>query len=308
MAFAGTVASVIVRPAADVAGDQVVLRDIATIQCSDKTIADKLRSANLCPSPLPGKSRSIPKDQIIIAIRKQGISDSKVDLLCPEQIDVTRTASTITGQAMFEAVRDFVTTSVQWPGNVTVEPVRLPTDQLSPAGKVEIKVHQGMQPIRKGRTTIQIDIVVDGQPKISVQVPVIIHVFAPVLVTTQSIAKGEALTISNTAIEECEITSLSDDIQTGSPTIGIVAKIPIGQGTAVRGSWVAVPPAIHSGDNVIVVVCVGAVRISDKGTAISDGRTGEQIKIRLQGNTTREVSGTVVSPGLVEIDQGGRNS
>lgn len=308
MAFAGSKAAITVRPASEVMGEQVILTEIATIHGADKSLTEKLMSVTLCPSPLPGKSRMIARDQIIIAMRRQGILDNSVDVLCPPQFTVNRSASTVTGQAIFDVVNDFIMTANQWPGNVTVEPIKLPVDQLIPVGKAELKVRQGLQQVRKGRITLPVDVIVDGRTLFAVQVQVIVHVFAPVLVATQPIAKAETLTTTNTVVEEREITTLPEDIQTGTPSPGIVAKNPIGIGSIIRSSWVAVPPAIHSGDSVLVIVNSGAVRLSDKGTAVADGHVGEQIKIRLQGNTAREINGTVSGPGLVEINLGGRNS
>ena len=90
------------------------------------------------------------------------------------------------------------------------------------------------------------------------------------------------------------------------PEAGWARKPPNLGGIDPRGrSWVSAPPAVRSGDQVLVVVSSGTVRLTDRGVAAQDGCIGDRIKVRLSGES-REVRGTISGPGLVEIFIGRR--
>jgi len=295
-------AQVLVRPSSEVEAAEVMLSDVAAVQCSDQALARKLASVPLCPSPLAGKGRVLTREQIRIALRRQGIADRSVELLCPPQVAVSRRASLISGQTLFEAVRTSVLSEKKWPGTIEVEPVRLPTDQVVPSGKIETKPESNG--IRKGRTSVPVSILVNARQCARMHVQVNIRLFAPVLVSTAAIARGSQISAANTAVQVQEVTNLPEDVLSAVPSDGMAA-VSISEGTAIRGSMVAERPAVHAGDQVVVIVSGRTVRVSDRGVAASDARIGDRMKVRLLGDV-REVRGTVTGPGVVEIDIGAR--
>ena len=293
-------AAIMVRPVSTVPAASVTLGDLATLVCADQALADKLKSIPICPSPFPGKSRLLMRDQILIAMRRDGIADGSVEVLCPAQVAVTRSSSRVSGEALFEAVRQFALNAGSWPGTATAEPVRLPDDQFAPAGKLELRPRLGAQKLRKGRNSVPVDICVDGSVYTTANVSVLVRVVAPVLVSTQTIARSAEITAASTAVQDREITALPDDIVIGPAASGEVAAVPIADGAIIRRSWITAPPVVKSGDAVTITVSGNWVRVSDKGTAVQDGRVGDRIKIRLMGDV-RQVRGTVAGPGRVEI-------
>lgn len=299
-ALASTPATVMVRPESEVVGPSACLGEIAGIQCTDSAPAEKLRNAPICSAPLPGKTRKITRDQIIIALRKAGIDDETVDLLCPEMVRISRKASTVSGQSLFETARAFALAANSWPGTVAVEPVRLPPDQTVPVGKLELRARAGAGAVRKGQNSLPVEIVIDGRVYRTVHTAIRIRVFAPVLVSTQAIPRSATVSAQNARLSERDITNLPDDVYLGNPSSGCVASVSISEGAVIRKQWLSEPAAIKSGDSVLVVVENGAIRVTDKATAVQDGRAGQRIKVRF-ANDGREVRGTVAEPGLVKI-------
>ena len=299
-AGASSQVTVVVRPESEVTAGSCTLGDIATMQCSKRELGEELRNVPVCPSPLPGKTRTLSKDQIVIAIRRAGINDRTVEMLCPPQITVTRASSKVSGQALFEAVREFALGNNSYPGIVSVEPVRLPTDQMAPVGKLGLRVKSGTREVRKGQSSLPVEIMVDGQVYRTIHVPVLVKVFARAPVATQAIPRSTEISAANVALRECDITALPNDVLLEAPLPGWIASVPIPEGSIIRRQWIVEPPAIHSGDAVLVIVQNGAVRVTSKGIAAQDGRPGQKIKVRLTGDV-REIRGTVAEPGIVMI-------
>lgn len=306
LAAAAPQATIMVRPDSEAAGGSVVLGDISTVQCADKALAQRLTSIEVCSSPLPGKTRRLTKEQILVALRRAGIGDGAVELLCPAEVTVMRKSSVISGQALFETAKQFVLAGNSLPGTVAVEPVRLQADQAAPAGKVELRVRPGAKEARRGQSSLPVEVIADGQLYRTINVSVLVRVLASALVSTQAISRLSEITDANVTLQERDITTLPSDILTEKPAAGWMASVPIPEGTVIRRSWVAAPLAVKSGDAVLVVVESGAVRVMEKGTAVQDGRPGDRIKVRLLGNI-REIRGNVAEPGIVKISIGRRN-
>lgn len=289
---AGSRVSVMVKPSAEVSGPSVMLSDLAAA-------GDRLNSIVICPSPLPGKTRKLTHDQIAVALKRAGVYES-VELLCPDQITVTRTASTVSPEALLETARQFIMTSNDLPGTISIELARQIGGQIVPSGKLELRVKPGMKSVHRGQNSLPIEIAVDGRVYQTVNVPVRVKVLASVLVATKGISRSEEIGSANVSLQERDITTLPPDIVIGEAEPGWTAVVPIAEGTILRRNWVSDPPAIRSGDVVSVIAVSGAVRISDKGTAVQEGRPGDLIKVRMLGDA-REIRGTVTGPGTVRI-------
>ncbi|MHB0912629.1 MAG: flagellar basal body P-ring formation chaperone FlgA [Armatimonadota bacterium] len=282
-------AAVTINEESKVSAGYVTLGDISDAP-------ESLREARICSSPLPGKSRELTKDQIASALLAAGIKES---ILCPAEVRVTRTASTLTGQAIFEAARDHVLSGV-WRGAVTVEPVSLPPDQTVPEGALEIRAKPGAE-IRKGQNTLPMQIVVDGAVYRTVYARVLVRVLAQMPVAKEPIARGAELSAANTEMRECDVTALPEG--PCGPVIGCIAKVSIPGGSVIRQQWITEPSAVRFGDTVLVVLQSGTIRITEKGTAICDGSIGESIKVRLMSDS-RLVQATVTGKGIVSISMG----
>ncbi|MCL6518709.1 MAG: flagellar basal body P-ring formation chaperone FlgA [Armatimonadetes bacterium] len=288
-----------VRPSCEVESQTITLGDIATIKVDDQAFAEKAKKTVICCSPLPGKSRELTRSQITTALRRVGLWSNSIVFLCPDLVSIKRRALLVTGEMLFDAVREYVSKKEDLPGVASAEIVRLPTDQEVPIGKLELRVKSSNKQL-KGRVNVPIEIVIDGRTYRTVYVPALIKVIAQVPVATKTIAKDEELDASNISLEERDITNLPNDIIIGKPEAGWSACVPIPQGSVLRRGWIASPPVIKSGDAVIVFVNNGAVSVSDKGVAVQEGRIGDRIKVRLFRDS-QEVRGTVTAPGIIEI-------
>jgi len=292
-----------VRPSSEVTRSTVTVGDIATVQTETKDMADRIKGITICSSPLPGKSRVVAREQVITALKRSGIYNS-IELLCPQCINVSRSCTTVKGDAIFETVRQFILNAQTWPGTVSVEPVRMPAPEIVPAGQLELRVKPGPRTIGRGRNYVPVEILTDGHAYRVVSVPVLVRMIAKVPVSSRAVARNEILDSSNIVWEEREVTLLPDDIVIEELASTCIASVPIPQGAVLRRQWLSEPPAIKSGNEVEVVVTSGAIRVTDKGIAIQDGQVGEKIKVRLQGGS-REIRATVKGPGTTEIRIGG---
>ena len=294
---------VTVKPSSDIAGEIVPLGVLASVESSDEGLARKVGEVTVCQSPMPGMSRRVLRQQIQTAIRRAGVDDSSFTLVCPGEIRVKRLATTVTGEELFEVVRRLVAEEEGWPGEAIAEPVRVPDALSLPLGKLELRAKSGPVKLHKGRNSVSVEVLVDDQVCRTIPVQVNIRVLARVVVAERAIRRNEPLDTSSVSVETRDITTLPNDILIGDPAPEWIASTTIPAGSVLKRSWVTTPPAIRSGDPVLVQVDAGAVIITDKGRAMQDGRIGDRIKVKL-GKDSRQVRGLVDSEGLIKITIG----
>lgn len=301
-------ATVMVRPESEVSDSCATLGGIATLKCTDAEFAARLRKVPVCTSLFPGRTRPVTREQVVIALRKAGIRDESVDLLSPPKFQVARSSSTVTGEALLEAAKEFVMVNIPANGRVEIQPVRIPMDQIIPIGKLQLKVQSitGGTVVHKGHNNLRVDMVVDEQSCGIVSIPLKVRIYIPILVSIQGIARAGEITSANVKIEERDTANLPSDVMTEMPSAGSIAVNTIPSGAGIRRAWVTAPTVIHSGDAVTVIVQGESIRVCDKGTAAQDGRVGDRIRIRCTGNS-REVTGIITEPGIVTISMAGRS-
>ncbi len=293
-AFSAVPITVQVHDEATVAGDNVLMGEIAEVQ-------GKLHDASVCTSPMPGMTRKISRDQVIIAIRRAGVPDGSIKLICPKSISITRASQTVSGHTLFECAKDALSENDTFQGKVEFQPVRLPADQCVPVGNLELRAKNGAARVRKGYNGMPVEIVIAGKVYRTVHVTVTAKILIPVLVATKSITCASELCADNTAVEDRDVTNAPDDFVTADQIPDrAIAAVAISEGAIIRKRWITKPPAIHSGDSVSVVVENGRIRVSSKGIAAQNGRIGDRIKVKLTGDASA-VSGIVAAPGIVKI-------
>jgi len=292
--------TITVRPDCEVTAATTLISDIAIVHSDNAALSEKIRNTELCASPSPGRTRLALRYDILIALRRAGIDDKQIELLSPERFNITRKFGRVTGQMIFQTAQDYAVATSTWPGSVAAEPARLPADLEVPVGKTELRVKKEAQTVRKGQNSIPVEIVVDGKTFKTVSVSLMLRVVAPVFVATQSISRGAAFTEANSSIEQRDITMLPPDILLARPATNSCAAMAIGPGSIIRSAWVAEPVTIHAGDSVLIIAQSGNIRVTDKGTAVQDGRNGQTIKIKLS-RSAQEINAKVQEPGIVTI-------
>lgn len=292
-----------VRPGTEVAGDRVMLGEIADFGDG----AGRLENVCVCASPLPGKARIVTKNQIIVAVRRAGIADEEIELRCPDEVKITRKAAVVTGEDLFAAAKDYILENSGLPGRIEIEKSTIPKDVKVPVGEIAFEVKPSFGGIKPGLVSLPIEIKVGGDLWKKTSVGVKVRVFAPVLVASRLIRAGEEFTPDNTRVEEREITASIIDAVTGEFPAGKVTNATISEGTPVRERYLKDPPAIRFRDRVLVIVESGAITITEEGTAMGTGRPGDRIKVRLSDNV-RTVRGLIVEEGIVKITQPGKGN
>ena len=142
----------------------------------------------------------------------------------------------------------------------------------------------------------------DGANAASTSVALRVKAVAEVLTATADIHQNDPLTDKNTSWEKRDITTISTPITKSSDADASerIAHRSLKAGTVITSSDAELPPAVHKGDSVNLVVRCGNVTLRATGEARQDGHIGETVRV-FSGVSQGDLRARVVEPGLVEI-------
>jgi flagella basal body P-ring formation protein FlgA len=150
-----------------------------------------------------------------------------------------------------------------------------------------------------GNTTVAVRCPDDGGWNIYVSAR--IDVFAPVLVSRQPLARGARLQTSDLELAERNLANLNYGYYTDTDAVaGMVVKRMISMADVITPQMVEAPRLVQRGEQVIVIAESGNLSIRSSGKALSDGKSGDVVRIEATGSR-RIVDGIVVSQGVVKV-------
>lgn len=115
-----------------------------------------------------------------------------------------------------------------------------------------------------------------------------------------------AAVLTGTDVEEVEGPlpgELLQPLPAIADVIGLALARPLGAGDPVTSLAVKVPPAVRSGDRVVIRSVVGGVEAQAAGKALQTGRIGDVIRI-VNAETKRPLRGRITGRGEVEVMYG----
>lgn len=146
---------------------------------------------------------------------------------------------------------------------------------------------------------ISVQVQCKANPGWSVHVPAQVSIFRELPVAIRDLNRGEQITPADISWESMNISELRQSYHTETQVIiGQEVKRNIGQGLPFLTSSLDAPTLVRRGDQVDLQSQAGSIIVSTSGTAMTDGRLGQKIRIR-NNQSDRIVTGTVVASGKV---------
>lgn len=147
---------------------------------------------------------------------------------------------------------------------------------------------------------INVQVACRGSSRWTILAPAQATVFRPMAVAGRNLQRGEIVNIADVTIESLDMGPYRQGYNVNiDDIVGKEVKYPINKGEPFRTSVLNAPLAIKRGDEVVMEASIGSIRVSSNGTAISDGRIGQQIRVK-NNQSARIINARVVGPGKVE--------
>ena len=128
-----------------------------------------------------------------------------------------------------------------------------------------------------------------------------VDVYGPVLITRQPLARGTMIQEGDLEQVERNLANLPHGYYSDSqPIAGMLAKRTIAAATVITPQMLQAPKLVKRGQRVTVIAESGALRIRSVGKALSDGISGDVVRVRAEGSR-RVIDGVVVSQGVIKV-------
>jgi len=147
---------------------------------------------------------------------------------------------------------------------------------------------------------INVQVECKGSSHWTILVPALAIVYRPVAVANRNLQRGDIVTSGDITLDVKDMSGLRIGFVLEPENIaGKEIKFPMNKGEAFRTSVLDAPLVIKRGEEVTVEAIAGGIKVLTTGTAVTDGRLGQQMRVK-NNQSERIVTAKVVGPGRVQ--------
>lgn len=134
----------------------------------------------------------------------------------------------------------------------------------------------------------------------SIYVPAQVDLYRPVVVAARNLSRGTRLSANDVTIALRNTSRLRQGfVDSEKAVLGMELRRPLERNEPFRDGLLVQPLAVNRGDEVRLEAEVGGITVSARGTAMSSGRVGQQIRVK-NSRSERIVAGRIIAPGHVQ--------
>jgi len=303
-AAAVALVSVTVPPEKTVAGDRLLLGEVAFIEVLDlagRDLAEALGRVDLGPAPAPGRSAVLRRDEIKKTLLASGLDLRSATWNLPSELKVTAGENAAVGEAELKAALEkylaamepyqsgrfeLVSLNIAPPPLLAPGPVTFRFQPQGSSNPVNISGHfifnQNNRDVGRSRVTAQVDLSV------------------PVLVAARALPRGRELAAEDLSLALLPYNQARGALNDPDQALGATLKTALAAGAPLRERSLAQSFLVRNGDIVILIARQGNLNVTTPGEAKADGALGDIITVMNQ-SSKKNVRGRIVGPGRVEV-------
>jgi flagella basal body P-ring formation protein FlgA len=297
---------VVVLPAeARVRGTELSLGAVAEVRGDDAALVERAKALELGWTPAPGYTRVLQGWQIeqklatALAGTSVRLEGSAACRIAPQ---TTRIAgSELLAKARAELRALFGTREAELAVQGQASDLEVPLG-LKP---FELRCAIERREQRAGTWSVPVQVWIDGTLYQTCWIGFAVELYDLVPVLAREVRRGEVLDNSALELRRTRIASdLGGEPLARAALAGAVALRDLGAGSVLTDRDVQRAKLVRNGETVQLQVRKGSITARGSAIARADGSAGDRIRV-WTADRSRELSGTVIGRGLVEIDLGG---
>jgi len=299
-----TVAAIHLSEECRVNGDEIRLGQLGRIAGSDAGWVRELQGLVVGRAPLPGRSRFITRDYVMLRLRQFGLEPDRFRLGGAEKIRVHRQGNEISVAQLRRIVAEYFRRNSPWPeADVRVRGLQVVSaDRMLPAGDVRYTVQPPAYTESPRNLAMQIHFEVDGVYRKELRVFVELEVMAPAVVVRRPIGRGKPLDPADVDVETRNLADLpAGTLRRLEEVFGQRATRNLYPGTVLRADMVEVPPLVKRGDTVLIVAETKGLKITAVGEVKAAAGRGDRVQV-LNLDSRKRIYARVLDKNTVEVD------
>lgn len=288
----------------NIAGSDILLGDIAQIDCADGIRAATLRTLKIGNAAAPGGKVVFTKELLKMRLAAAGGDYTEVTWVVPAIITVETDAQPISADTFVNLATTFVEEQMRLESVQRVHAIEIagmPSALLVPEGDIsyQVKLPYGVK--YNAPTNVLIWVYVDGQLYRKVTFRLRVHVYEQVVVTSRSLASKQQITEADLHLESLDTSKIAAGYLTDvKKAVGLVAKRALPSGTPLNAIMLDKPVIIKRMAMINIVSNVGGVEVRMEGQALQDGKEGQIIRVK-NIKSDKMLNGKVVDASTVEV-------
>lgn len=299
-----------VKESATVRGKEILLKDIAEITASNRSLVEALEALPVGQAPPPGLTRTFDPDLIVIKLRQYKIDSTGIQIESHGAVVVEGAHRVIGSDEIFQAAKSAVLRGREGElGQITVRTDTLPPDLVVPPGEIELRARPRLtsvcpEPCRMvglGGVPVVVEAWVDGRLYRTVSLALRLSLVREVVVASYPLPRHGLVKATDVRLERRDVGMLTHEPLTDlALAVGRRTTRMLAMGAVVASDAVELPPLIQKGDAVTVMVESPGLLVTAKGIAQEGGTVGQLVRVK---NTAsgREMLGKVESGKTIRV-------
>ena len=286
-----------------IAGDKILLGDIASITGSDSPLIQKLSAIHVGRAPLPGNSRRLDRGMLNTRLKQNRIDPAILVLNMPASISISRSCVKVSPEKIKEMVSDYIAKNIL-SGNpdATIKGIQVSGSLRLPVGTVTYEVSAPRNRDLVGQVPFAVNFNVDGKLYKRVWANVSIEVLAEVVMTSKPLGRHKPITEDDIMVLRMDLAKVPSDVITDPQTVlGKRTRRAIGSKTVMRANLIEFPPLVRRGDVVVIVAETKGLKITALGQVKKKGALGDRIPV-LNFDSKKVLYARVMDANTVKID------
>ncbi|HLV10050.1 MAG TPA: flagellar basal body P-ring formation chaperone FlgA [Halanaerobiales bacterium] len=290
----------------EVKQSRIILGDIARIEGLGGDMLNKLQSLDLGRAVLPGYSRKIYRNEVILLIENLGIERSALNLEMPSYTEVETASQVLSAEKMLAGSEKFIRENFDFsPERIEISPRFIPKEMVLPERDYQLIYQLSSYGEIPGPLSIIVRVMFGEQEYRRIYLNFRVSIIEEAYVALRSIDKGERINQQDFSKEIVKLDKLQGNLIRDFENTLVkhgVANIPIGQGEVLSDYYLILPDLVKSGDDLIAEVVIGNIVVSAAVKARQNGKYGDYITV-VNTSTGHRFKAQVINSHLVRYTQ-----
>ena len=251
-----------------------------------------------------GSPRTLMQAQLADRLRMyRPVAGVRVQWSGSAQVDVERAPQTLAAQDFDDVARPALDAWLaRRSESHAIELSPSMAQVIVPTGRVVLAVRPlSRLAVPEARTTVWVDVSVNGHFQRSVNVDYVVQAFKTGWVAVDKLDRGQALDALRVRQAQVDVARVNGLLWTDVPD-GVRLRRGVRADEPLTTLDVEVKPWVARGEHVEIFSRVGDLSVEAQGEALQDGHAGQDVLVRI-ASSRAPVVGRVLKPGLVEIRQ-----
>ncbi len=301
--FAADMIDIKIYENAEIESDEIFLGEVGDVKGNDQGLVQKIKKIVIGRAPLPGKTKKIDSDHILIRLKQNGLVASQVNIIVPPNAVVTRRTVEIKSEDIEKIVLNFLDERLPFDKNkVKINDVQVNNKVILPKGDISYKVVIPKNTKLLGKLPLSVKFSVNGKFVKKVWVSVDIEVYTTVVVTKRPLGRYRLITENDIHLKEMNLAELSSSVMTRcEQVLGKRARRAIDSNVVLTPDLVDLPPLVKKGDIVLIIAESDGLRITTLGKVKEKGREGEMVRVE-NIDSQKGIYARVLDASSVKVD------